>query len=277
MTTPRIYVTQDLPPASTIVLDATSSHHLLNVLRLQKGEGVLLFNGKGGEVLSHLIEVKQKCAVMELGNWQSGIPESPLFTYLGQGVARGEKMDFIIQKAVELGVNVIAPLITDHGNVKLDPKRAEERLAHWQKIAVHASEQCGRCKIAQILPIRTLSAWVSMLQKDNEFTAANDEGILKLILEPPIVSSPSAVSFEKQNYSFPPACSYQNKNTKKIIFTAGSEGGFSLREKTILFEHHFSPCLLGPRILRAETAALVALSIFQARWGDIAGESNEKK
>lgn len=269
MTIPRIYVAQDLPPASIVTLDAAASHHLLNVLRLQKGAEVLLFNDKGGEVVSHFVEVKQHLAVMQLEFWQGGIPESPLFTYLGQGVARGEKMDFIIQKAVELGINIIAPLITDHSNAKFDSKRAQERLAHWQKIAVHASEQSGRCKLAQVLPIQSLSAWVSALGQNSESTKDQD-GELKLTLEPPIATASIAASSVKPHYAFSPECSYQNKKPKNIIFAAGSEGGFSLREKKTLFENHFSPCLLGPRILRTETAALVALSIFQARWGDIA-------
>jgi 16S rRNA (uracil1498-N3)-methyltransferase len=323
MTTPRIYIPQELPPASNIVLDAAASHRLLNVLRLKRGAAVLLFNGKGGEVEAHFIDVQERCAVMELGDWHAGVAESSLFTHLGQAIARGDKMDFIVQKAVELGINVIAPLLTDHSNIKLDPKRAQERVQHWQKIAIHASEQCGRCQIAQILPPQPLTAWVASLEDRSKLKIAEENEMLKIMLEPPDdfgpftakpanQASPFAFSFPalilKENkfswlapidpsslvfqrggeeratgvytevhdcrerrcqQSWKPKCEGYIPKPSRITLAVGAEGGFSAQEKKFLLDHNFISRQLGPRILRTETAALVALSILQACCGDI--------
>src|SRR5690606_10477324 len=140
----RLFTPQALQPGSELNLEAEASHYLLRVLRLPVGAALLLFNGDGSEYSARLSAAGKKQATVQVLERRSAATESPLLTVLGLGLSRGERMDLAIQKSTELGVNLIVPLFTEHGEVKLDEARTEKRLAHWRQVAISASEQCGR-------------------------------------------------------------------------------------------------------------------------------------
>jgi 16S rRNA (uracil1498-N3)-methyltransferase len=253
MTTPRVYFSHSIDINTELSLPPDISHHLINVLRLRQGDELILFNGCGGEFTAQLITAHKKSAVVKVALWQKGIAESPITINLAQGIMSGTKMDFVIQKAVELGVNYVTPLFTEFGGAKLIGERLSTRREHWQKIAIHASEQCGRCVIPQILAPQHLAEWCTSLDSLATALATKD---LKVMLEP--CSSKSFATLSEKEV--------QNKN---VILLIGAEGGFSSSETALAQQHGFTACHLGPRILRAETAPIAALSILQARYGDI--------
>lgn len=261
MTTPRVYLPQALKIGSKITLPPEISHHLLHVLRLRNGDKLFLFNGQdaGGEFVAEFVVIAEKhgtataikraeisstsCAVVTLHEWQQRASESPLTLHLGQSIIANAKMDYTIQKAVELGVSCITPLFTIFGNVKLADERLSSRLERWQKVAIHASEQCGRCQVPRILPAQHLEKWLPSLPKSDT----------KITLAPKAELSITAL---------PPT-------TSNITLLAGAEGGLSAEETALAQQHGFVACRMGQRILRAETAALVALSILQSQYGDM--------
>lgn len=241
MTIPRIFVSSQLSVKQKFALDAAASRHILQVLRLQINDPVLIFNNNKGEFKSRLIGVNKKQAVVFLEEFIIRNNESPLSIHLGQGISRGEKMDFTIQKAVELGISTITPIFTAFCNVKLNDNRLEKRLHHWQKVAISASEQSGRCYIPQIFPSQTLTKW------------CKTQSGLCLVLDPAATTKLSSIT-AKPN---------------KITILVGPEGGLSDEEIAEAKQSQFMPITLGPRILRTETAALTAISILQAKWGDL--------
>jgi len=243
MTIPRIFVPSNkLSVKQKVVLDSAASRHLLQVLRLQINDQVMIFNNTGGEFKSYLIAIDRRLAVVFLEEFIIRNNESPLSIHLGQGISRGEKMDFTVQKAVELGVCTITPLFTSYCNVKLDDKRLEKRLHHWQGVATSAAEQSGRCYVPQIFPSQTLAKWCDIQTPG-----------LCLVLDPNAVNKLSSIK----------------ERPSKLTILVGSEGGLSDEEIIQAKQKHFLPITLGPRILRTETAALTAISILQARWGDL--------
>lgn len=239
---PRIYLAQPLTTNSSITLPQDIAHRLQHVLRLGCDDELVVFNGEGGEFQAKIATINKKQINVDILEWQAGIAESPLIIHLGQGIARGEKMDFIIQKAVELGANFITPLFTEFCNVKLEGERLQQRLQHWQKVAVHACEQSGRCHVPRILPAQAFSQWMDTITD-----------YLRIILSPEAESGLYKISVT---------------HTQKIALLVGSEGGISSNETAAAIAQGFYACRLGPRILRTETAALVALSILQAKFGD---------
>jgi len=262
MTIPRIYLPQCIVVNTTITLDRDTSHHLLNVLRLRCGDELILFNGCGqgqeqrGEFRAQLIRIEKKLAVIAVGGSDAhtcGIPESPLALHLAQGVIGGTKMDYVVQKAVELGVKSITPLFMEFGNVKLNAERLQQRVDHWQKIALHASEQCGRCYVPKVLMAQQLHEWLATMPVATSVV----ESKLKVTLHPH--SSSSLVALSEVSAG----------NEKDVVLLVGVEGGLSPTEIVLVRQYGFIGCHLGPRILRADTAAVVALSILQAQYGDI--------
>lgn len=240
--TSRIYVSSPLRLGELITLNEAASHHLLTVLRKPIGADLQIFNGQGGFYKAYLHEIRKKCAVIFLKEWIDEERESPLQIHLGQGISRGERMDFAVQKSVELGVHAITPLITERCGVQLKAERSQNRVQHWQKIAISASEQCGRCRV----PV------ISASQNFNEFLSHSAD--LKIICgffetTPPI---PNLI-----------------KAPCTINLLIGPEGGFSPVEMEQALQNDFIPFSLGPRILRTETAALIAITLLQARWGDL--------
>lgn len=215
------------------------AHYMGRVLRLAVGASVQLFDGSGVEFLGDVTEITKKRLVVTLSKQLTGLGESPLYTHLGQGLARGEKMDFVIQKATELGVNEITPLFTERCEVRLDEERADKRLQHWQQVAISACEQCGRSKLPIIHLPRHLNDWLGDVMTDLKL-------MLHLIAEP------------MDNYPTP----------SSLALLIGPEGGFSLDEIKLAEQFNFSGVHLGNRVLRTETAPIVALTIAQKMWGD---------
>jgi 16S rRNA (uracil1498-N3)-methyltransferase len=241
MTIPRIFVAAKLESKQEIILDISSSKRLLQVLRLKVNDSLIVFNDNSkGEYRAIIIAINKQRVVILLEDFIQRDRESPLQIHLGQGISRGEKMDFTVQKAVELGVNMITPLFTERCNVKLASERLAKRLQHWQGVAISAAEQSGRCHSAKILPAQALENW--LLQATG----------LRLILDPGATSKLSAI---KDSYS-------------SVTLLVGSEGGLSSREIIFAKQNKFLPVKLGSRILRTETAALAAISVLQAQWGD---------
>jgi 16S rRNA (uracil1498-N3)-methyltransferase len=240
MALPRIYFDYSFKIYQTVTLDEASSHHLFNVLRLKIGDQIILFNGQGGEYKAKIIDRQKKQAQVEIQEFFDIERQSPLKIHLGQGIARGEKMDYIVQKAVELGVSKITPLFTEFSNVKLPPDRLEKKLQHWRQIAIHACEQCGRNDLPEIAAPEYAQKWLQ-----------NRPEKLKLTLNPSASTSLSKLQM-----------------VSSVCLLIGSEGGLSAAEIALANQHHFQSLQLGPRILRTETASLAVLSALQMLWGD---------
>ncbi|WP_391089031.1 16S rRNA (uracil(1498)-N(3))-methyltransferase [Vibrio sp. NH-UV-68] len=242
MRIPRIYHPQILSQLGKVMLSDDAAGHIGRALRMKEGQQVLLFDGSGAEFPAVISEVSKKSVEVELTERIERSSESPLDLHLGQVVSRGDKMEFTIQKSVELGVNTITPLISERCGVKLDPKRFEKKLIQWQKIAISACEQCGRNTVPVIRPIMPLEEWCS----------ETFDG-LKLNLHP------------RAKYSI----NTLPTPVEKIRLLIGPEGGLSSEEIDMTQDYQFEETLLGPRVLRTETAALTAITALQVRFGDL--------
>ncbi|MHB0765590.1 16S rRNA (uracil(1498)-N(3))-methyltransferase [Stutzerimonas sp. NM35] len=219
-------------------LPEAQAHYIGRVLRLAPGAAVQLFDGSGQEYQGELVEVGKKQVRVELRQQLAGLPESRLRIHLGQGLSRGERMDWAIQKAVELGVADITPIVSERCEVRLKDERADKRLAHWRQIAISACEQCGRSVIPVIHPPTPLAQWLRV------------EAALKLVLHP--VAEPLS----------------GHQRPDSLAFLIGPEGGLTQTEVEQAKNQGFHPARLGPRVLRTETAPVVALSVAQQLWGD---------
>ncbi|MNP01003.1 Ribosomal RNA small subunit methyltransferase E [compost metagenome] len=220
-------------------LPEAQAHYIGRVLRHAAGDAVQLFDGSGQEYLGELIEVGKKNVRVELREQFAGLAESPLRIHLGQGLSRGERMDWAIQKATELGVAEITPIVSERCEVRLKDERADKRLAHWRQIAISACEQCGRSVLPVIHPPLSLAEWL-------DTTAAD----LRLVLHP--VAEPLA----------------SHARPASLAFLIGPEGGLSDAEVDQARNAGYHAARLGPRVLRTETAPVVALSVAQQLWGD---------
>lgn len=236
----RIYQAADLH-VGMMELDEKASHHLARVLRVAVGDEVVLFNGRGGEYLAVISAVNKKTVTVEILRHVEKEVESPVAISLAQGVVRGEKMDFVIQKAVELGVKEIFPVITERCNVRLDQEREQKKLLHWQAVVISACEQCGRNVLPVVHAPIDLPDWLEKISAE-----------MKFILSP---HSDGKLRDEK------------TKPTTVAILV-GPEGGLSEHEIDLSVQNGFSILNLGPRILRTETAALAALAVLQTKFGD---------
>ena len=242
MRIPRIYHPHPLRAKAEVRLSEDASSHVGRVLRMEPGQTVNLFDGSNYQFTAVLTEVskKQVSAVIQEGHYHSC--ESPLHLHLGQVISRGEKMEFTIQKSIELGVNVITPLISKRCGIKLDITRLEKKRLQWQKIAIAACEQCGRNVIPEIRPVQNLAAW-----------CREPEQALKLNLHPraqlSINTLPTPIN--------------------KIRLLIGPEGGLDSDEIIFASQQQFRDILLGPRVLRTETTALTAITALQLRFGDL--------
>ncbi len=219
-------------------LPETQAHYIGRVLRLAAGDAVQLFDGSGQEYRGELVEVGKKQVRVELHEQYVGLPESGLRIHLGQGLSRGERMDWAIQKAVELGVAEITPVVSERCEVRLKDERADKRLSHWRQIAISACEQCGRSVVPVIHPPMPLAQWVAV------------EAELKLVLHP--VAEPLS--------------GHQRPNS--LAYLIGPEGGLTDAEVEQAKIQGFHAARLGPRVLRTETAPVVAISVAQQLWGD---------
>ncbi|MFC5076483.1 Ribosomal RNA small subunit methyltransferase E [Vibrio thalassae] len=242
MRIPRIYHPEPIHALGSLTLSEDAAGHLGRVLRMKEGQEVLLFDGSGHEFPATITQIGKKNVDVEVLEKVSASIESPLDLHLGQVVSRGDKMEFTIQKSVELGVNTITPLISERCGVKLDAKRFEKKLQQWQKIAISACEQCGRNTIPEIRPIMSLEQW-----------CAEPSEALKLNLHP------------RAKYSI----NTLPEPVTKVRLLIGPEGGLSAQEIEMTEQYQFEETLLGPRVLRTETAALTAITALQVRFGDL--------
>jgi 16S rRNA (uracil1498-N3)-methyltransferase len=220
-------------------LPEAQAHYIGRVLRHAAGDAVQLFDGSGQEYLGELIEVGKKAVRVELREQLAGQAESPLRIHLGQGLSRGERMDWAIQKATELGVSEITPIVSERCEVRLKDERADKRLAHWRQVAISACEQCGRSVLPVIHAPVSLVEWQAHVQAE-----------LKLVLHP--------VAAPLESHARP----------HSLAFLIGPEGGLSEAEVEQAKAAGFHAARLGPRVLRTETAPVVALAVAQQLWGD---------
>jgi 16S rRNA (uracil1498-N3)-methyltransferase len=238
----RVFTNQRLATGEDITLDALSSRHLATVLRLKSGDHVSIFNGQGGEFLATLMDCNSKRVTASIISFTDVERESPLHIHLGIGMSRGDRMDWVIQKATEVGVTEITPLYTERTEVKLKGDRAEKKLRHWQQICISACEQSYRNKIPNIHSPIALNQWIS---------AVNTEK--KLVLHHRSQHKLSVLG-EQQPSS--------------LALLIGPEGGLNNQEIEAAEKAGYAPLALGPRVLRTETAPIVAISLLQSIWGD---------
>ena len=236
---PRFYVDGALRAGSTCLLPEDSAHHAVHVLRVRAGDAVTLFNGRGGEYPSRVAAIERRKVMVDVLSHDPVERESPLHMTLVQGVSAGEKMDFTIRKAVELGVAEIQPVLAAASVARPKAERAAARQAHWQRIAISACEQCGRNRIPEIHPLLAVA----------EYRPANEA--TRILLSPR-----SELAFAKL------------KLGETIVLAAGPEAGFSAEEEAAFARAGFVPARLGPRVLRTETAALAAIAALNALQGD---------
>lgn len=241
MRVPRIYTPQLLACGAVAALEEEAANHVGRVLRLKPGAALRLFNGNGGEFEATVAQVGKREVTVEIGAHLAHEAESPLELTLLQSISRGERMDFTLQKAVELGVTHIVPVFSTRSVVNLEGDRLERRHEHWLKIIVGACEQSGRNRLPHLAPASDLP----------QALASAPEG-LRLVLDP--------VGAEALS---------DQPGARAITLLVGPEGGLDERELEQARAAGFRGLRLGPRVLRTETAALVALSVLQARWGDL--------
>jgi len=241
MNSPRFYCREALSPGAHVELPEPVARHAVRVLRLPPGAPMVLFDGRGGEYPAHIERIERDRVYAELAEWQDIERESRLNITLVQALQAGDKMDFTIQKAVELGVRDIVPVESRRSVLRLAGERAGKRVAHWQGVVASACEQCGRNQVPLVAPLEKLENWL----------ARPSNGCLRLMLAP---------DADQTLASIPPA--------EAIQLLIGAEGGLDPQEVIAATQAGFRAVRMGPRILRTETAGLAALAALQALWGD---------
>jgi len=241
MRIPRIYTQATLQLNDLVQLDPQASSHLARVLRMQVGDLCTLFNGDGNEYQGAIAQLEGKKQVaVTINQVNEASRESPLATHLGLVMSRGDRMDYAIQKATELGVHAITPLTSERCELKLKGNRADKKIQHWQQVSISACEQCQRNKVPTIYPATDINEWIKVRNEQ-----------LKLVLH-------HRASKPLQSFA----------ETKEVALLIGPEGGLSEREIDLAETQEFHSVLFGPRVLRTETAPLVALTALQMQWGD---------
>jgi len=240
----RLHVDLDLRPGAEIDLPSAQARHAVQVLRLERDAPLVLFNGDGHDYSARLVEPGRDRVRVLVESRGDPEPESRLDIHLALGISKGERMDFAIQKAVELGVNRITPLFTRRAQVRLDGARLDKRLEHWQGVVVAACEQSGRRRLPTLEPAGGLEVWLE--------TAHGDGFAGGLLLDPLAERALPALPAPESG----------------LTLLIGPEGGLDPREREAARRHGFQGVRLGPRILRTETAPLAAIAVIQALWGD---------
>ena len=238
----RIYTADELNVGQLLQLAREASNHLSRVLRLKAGNPVVLFNGDGVDYHGVIEAIDRSQVTVHVQTSQTKDVESPLHIHLYQGVSRGDKMDLTLQKGVELGVKEFTPLLTERCGVKLDEKRWQKKLQHWEKVIISACEQSGRNIIPQLNPITSFSEAINDLDQQNFFLHPDSQHQFR--------------SLEQIDAG------------QSISLWIGPEGGFSEQEIKQVIDCGITPVQLGPRVLRTETAALAAVSVINSVWGD---------
>lgn len=243
MRIPRFYCPLELATAQTIALPEEVFRHAIQVLRLQVGEPLILFNGQGGEYLAELVDISKRSASVSVHSFSPLSHESPLAITLVQALLKPDKMDFALQKAVELGVSAFQPLITQRSVVRTDKEKIEKKLQHWQAVAISACEQCGRTQLPLIHQPQTLSHYLTKLETTTNYLILAP-GSKQDLIQTAIPTHSSAVLI-------------------------GPEGGFTDEELTACLAVGMQGISLGKRILRAETASISVLASLQLLHGDL--------
>jgi 16S rRNA (uracil1498-N3)-methyltransferase len=239
----RFFTDSPLALNADIQLSENAAAHATRALRLNVGDNAIIFNGDGFDYECTLTSVKKNTVTATITDAKKINSESPLNITLLQGISSGDRMDFTIQKAVELGVKQIQPINSQRSVVKLTSDRAEKRIEHWQNVAISACEQSGRAFVPKVLPPLSLESWL----RQNPYSNTT-----RILLNP--IGAKRLTEIEK------PAAT--------IELLIGAEGGLSQAEINLASAQYFQSIILGPRILRTETAALTAISVMQSLWGD---------
>lgn len=241
MRIPRIYTTQSLQAGETLELEAGPSHHLIKVLRMSEGRELIVFNGNGKEFPALIKAASKKVATIYIQDEISVSRQSPLEIELAIGLSKGDRFEWVLQKATELGITRITPLITERTEIKLNGERLEKKISSWESIIISACEQCQRNLLPSLSPPVSFVDYLSACTAEQKFILHHrtDKGLSE-------ISKPQSVSL--------------------II---GPEGGLSETEIESALHRGCSPLALGPRVMRTETAPLAALSIMQYLWGDL--------
>lgn len=242
MRIPRIFTDSRLAVGGQCQLDDNAANHVGRVLRMQAGQALLLFNGDGQDYHATITEAGKKHVQVAVTEAAENETESSLRVVLAQTLSKGDRMDYAVQKAVEMGVSEIVPLTTERCDVKLKGDREDKRLRHWQQVAISAAEQCGRARVPEIQPVMTVQQWL-------EHARACD---LRLVLHHR--TERSLNTLEKPS---------------SIALMIGPEGGLTAEEIALAEDNGFLPVALGPRVLRTETAPVAAIALCQWLWGDI--------
>ena len=243
MPVPRIHSDQRLGPGAQFSLDADAAQHVAKSLRLKAGDALVIFDGLGGEYDASIQRIDRDRVDVKLGAFRDAGRESALQVGLVQGLPEADKMDWIIQKATELGVGWIQPVTCERSVVRLSGDRAARREAHWRRVAISASEQCGRTRVPEVRPTLGFPNWLATPSPTPRWLLAPDG--------PAIATRAAAPS--------------------PLELVVGPEGGFSERERQLLDHSACEPVSIGPRVLRTETAPLAALAAIHALWGDFRG------
>ncbi|MBS1140239.1 MAG: rRNA m(3)U498 methyltransferase [Proteobacteria bacterium] len=241
MNSPRFYCREALSPGAHVELPEPVARHAVRVLRLPPGAPMVLFDGRGGEYPAHIERIERDRVFAVLGAWCETERESPLAITLVQALQAGDKMDFTIQKAVELGVRDIVPVESRRSVIRLAGDRAAKRVAHWQGVAASACEQCGRNQVPLVAPLEKIENWL----------ARPANGVLRLMLAPDAEESLASI-----------------RPVGEVQLLIGAEGGLDPQEVMAAKQAGFQAVRMGPRVLRTETAGLAALAAMQALWGD---------
>jgi 16S rRNA (uracil1498-N3)-methyltransferase len=238
---PRFYLPQPLAVGQLVTLPDSVAHHI-QVLRLAQGETVTLFNGEGGEYSATLNQIERRAATVEIKAHHPREVELPFAITLAQALPEGTKMDWIIEKAIELGVSGFQPLAAQRCVVRLSAERAEKKMGHWRGIIESASEQSGRNRLALLAPLQDYKQWIT--QQDMH---------RRIILTPRTQQSLADWA--------------RHQGPQAVTLVIGPEGGLSEQEEDLALRHGALPLAMGPRILRTETAALAAVSALSTIWG----------
>lgn len=239
----RVHVSEPLSPGRRHTVAGDAANHIARVLRLEPGAALIVFDGQGGEYAARIEALRKNAVIIEVQDRSPTSRESSLALTLAQGVSRGERMDWVVQKATELGVTAIVPVLTERTVVKLDARQSERKLAHWQGVAVAACEQSGRDKIPDIVAPLPL----------HDFLRNIDPQTTRLLLSPTGTQRVTDLKAPE----------------RRMVVLIGPEGGLAEPEQRAAIGAGFIAVRMGPRVLRTETAAVAALTLLQHQFGDL--------
>jgi 16S rRNA (uracil1498-N3)-methyltransferase len=248
MNGPRFYCPVPLQAGLCVDLPENAARHAGKVLRLRVGDALVLFDGNGGEYAARIASVERQRVSVDVLEWRALECEAPLQITLVQALQAGEKMDLTVQKAVELGVSRIVPVIAQRGVVRLEGERAARRVEHWRGVVVAACEQCGRNRLPEVTPLLGLPRWLAQSEAADGLRLILVPGAAQTLADLPVPAAGSPVEL-----------------------LIGAEGGLTEAEIQAAVEAGYRPIRLGPRVLRTETAGLAAIAAIQCLWGDFRG------